>query len=329
MRRRTVSPRGRWVATLLVACAGACGSSDKPITYTPVSATNSGNIYTLQLGDLKMVVDAATGGRITEFSLRGTNVLVTQDENVNYGSTYWPSPQSSWCTAGGGCWPPIAEIDNEPYEASIDGLKSIRLNSVAAPIATAAGSAVTVNKVFTPVPESGAVDVTYTLTNTSAAGSGLSLSLAPWQVSRVEAGGVTFFGLGPGPLTYAVDSDPAFMLAEGAGDLWYQSAPVHHDSKGFADGTGWLAQATTDKLLFLTSFPDIQSAEAAPGESEVEIFTNSSYVEMEGQGAFKTIAPAETLTWTVRWKLRRLPGSAMVAVGDADLASFAGATLAE
>jgi hypothetical protein len=322
--------RGGWATTtLLLACAGACGNSsgDKPVSYTPVTATSDGNLYTLTMGDIKMVVDASTGARITELSLGGTNVLETAAEQTNYGSTYWPSPQSSWCAAGGGCWPPIAAIDSQPYSGSIDdAAKAINMASGAATIPTVADSALTIAKQFTPVPASGSIDVTYTLTNTSPS---VSLSVAPWQVTRVAAGGITFFAPGTGTVTYQADSDPAFMTTAAAGDLWYQSAPVHHDSKAFADGTGWLAQATPDKFLFLTSFPDIQPTDAAPGESEIEFFTDSSYVELEDQGTYTALAPGQALTWTVRWKLRRLPSNASLTVGDPQLAAFATTTLAE
>jgi hypothetical protein len=326
MKPASASWRRAWIPTFLFVCAGACGGGgETPISYTPVSAMDVGGVYTLTLGDLKMVVDSGTGARITEFSLRGTNVLVTQQDNVNYGSTYWPSPQSSWCTAGGGCWPPLEGIDNHSYTGTIDDANSIHFTSEATPIPTVAGSAIIVSKQLTPVPASGAIDVIYTLTNLSVS----SVSLAPWQVSRVAAAGVILFGPGSSPPTYATNSDPEFMVTEGAGDLWYAPAPVHHDSKVFADGAGWLAQVTPDRLLYATSFPDIQPADAAPGEAEIEVFTNTSYVEMEAQGAFTAIAPGDSLTWTVRWKLRRLPGSTTVTSGNADLASLASAALAE
>src|SRR5262245_52118087 len=98
MRRRGAGRRAGSTAALVLACAGACGGGggDKPPVFTPVSATNDAGIYTLKLGDLKMVIDGTWGARITEFSLKGTNVLVTSDENINFGSTYWPSPQASW-----------------------------------------------------------------------------------------------------------------------------------------------------------------------------------------------------------------------------------------
>jgi hypothetical protein len=322
-------PRICRAVAVLGLLAGGCGGggSAKAPTYTPVAATTDGSLYTLALGPLKMVVDAGHGARITSFSYDGTDVLVSRDVNgTNYGATYWPSPQSSWCTAGGACWPPIAAIDTQPYTATIDDANTITLTSGAASITAFPGSAVTVTKQLTPVPESGAIDVAYTLTNTSAS---VAVSVAPWQVSRVATGGMTFFGQGSGDVSYAADSDPAFTVTEAEGDRWYAFAPVSLYSKAFADGTGWLGQVTPDRLLYLQSFPDIQPSEAAPGEAEVEIFTSGDYVEIEPQGALATVAPGAALVWTIRWKLRPLPAGATVAAGNAGLASFAADTLAE
>jgi hypothetical protein len=327
MRQSAAFRRAGWAPALLLACAGGCGGGgDKPPSFTPVSATTDGTLYTLTLGDLKMVVDGSRGARVTELSLRGTNVLVTRDQNGTYGSTYWPSPQSSWCTAGGGCWPPPAAIDTGPYTGSIDATNSITLTSGAASLDGVAGSAFTVEKQLSPVPASGAVDVSYTLTNTSSSD---SLSVAPWQISRVATGGLTFFGQGSEPVTYATDTDPAFTVSAAAGDSWYAFAPVGHDSKAFADGTGWLAQVTPDRLLYLVSYPDIQPAQAASGEAEIEVFTGGDYVEIEAQGALTMVGPGEALTWTVRWKLRPVPGGTTVAAGNEDLASLARTTIGE
>ena len=96
----------------------------------------------------------------------------------------------------------------------------------------------------------------------------------------------------------------SFALTAVAGDLWYASAPVNHNSKAFADGAGWLPQVTPSRLLFLASYPDTQPGAAAPGGAEIEIFTNGDYVEIEAQGPLTAIAPGDALTWTVRWKLR-------------------------
>lgn len=316
---------------VLGVCAGACGGGggEKAPIFTPVSATTDGTLYTLQLGDLKMVVDGSRGARVTEFSLFGTNALVSHELSAgNFGSTYWPSPQSSWCAAGGGCWPPPVAIDEQPYTGAVDADNSIHVTSGTASIGSVAGSAIVVDKRFVPAPEHGAVDVTYTLTNTSP---DVSVVLAPWQITRVYASALTFFAPGTGDVTYAPNTDSSFTLKDAEGYRFYRSDIVIHDSKAFADGTGWIAQLTPERLLYVSQASDIQPAEAAPGEAEIEIFTNSNYVyvEVEQQGALTTIAPGEALTWTVRWKLRRAPADTSVAAPTPALAALTDAVLAE
>jgi hypothetical protein len=315
---------------LVVAGGGACGGSSG--SYTPVSATvdATGAVYTLAMGDLKMVVNTS-GARITEFSLGGTNVLTGPDvDPQNYGSTFWPSPQSSWCPSGGGCWPPIGVLDVGGYVGNIDPSTSgIQMSSGSTTIAAFAGSIVSVTKQFTPVPASGAVDVTYTLSNDAAS---VPISIAPWQVSRVKAtGGLTFFASPEGSVTYAAGSDPAFTFTDAGGDVWYDFSSVTTNSKALADGSGWLAHVTAGGLFFSLQFPDIRPADAAPGEAEVEIYTGPSadYLEMETQGPYTMLPPGGTLAWNVRWKLRSVPGGTSVTVDSPGLISFAGATLAE
>ena len=228
---------------------------------------------------------------------------------------------------GGACWPPPAALDSGTYAADpINASNNISLTSGPTPLDTVAGSALVLNKTFVPLPESGAINVVYQLSNSSTSA---TVSLAPWQISRVATNGLTFFGQGAGPVTYTSDSDPTFAVTEGAGDLWYASAPVTHDSKAFADGAGWLAQATPDRLLSLVSWTDVMPAQIAPGEAEIEVFTNGDYVEIEAQGALTTLAPGQGLTWAVQWKLRPIPAGASVAAGSADLAALATTTLAE
>ena len=277
----------------------------------------------LQLGPIKMAIDASVGARITEFSYDGTNVLTGPDVNsTNYGSTFWPSPQSSWYATTS--WPPIAAIDNQAYTGSIDSAtNSIQLVSAPATIGQFANSQVTVTKKFTPVPASGAIDITYTLSNVSPS---VSVSVAPWEISRVRGtGGTTFFGQGNSSVTYQSGSDPIFQLTELDRMIWYSFVSVNANSKALADGAGWIAHATADNLLYLVSYPDIQPGVAAPGEAELEVFTGigGDYVEIEPQGAFTNIAPGANFPWTTRWKLRQVPNSTTVAVGSADLETFA------
>ena len=153
-------------------------------------------LYTLTLGDLKMVVDGAKGARITEFSLRGTNVLVTRDRDTTTTAARTGRARSRAGARRAAVAGPRRPPSTAGLHGRIDAANSIQLTSAEQSIAGIAGSAVTVTKQFTPVPDSGAIDVTYTLTNVSPT---VGISLAPWQVSRVATGGLTFFGRAAAP----------------------------------------------------------------------------------------------------------------------------------
>ena len=282
-----------------------------------VSVTTDGNNhYTLQVGSMKMVIDAGVGARITEFSLNDTNVLTAPavDQSAghnNYGCTFWTSPQAAWS------WPPVAALDSQAYSGVIDAAtNSVELVSGTA---TISNTPLTVTKRFVPVPESGAIDVTYTITNLS---SSLAIKLAPWQISRVAGtGGLTFFAKGTGTYT----STGTLALTDADGIYWFTFAAATVNSKALSDGAGWIAHVTKDKLLLLFEYPDIQATEAAPNEAEVEVYTgpNGDYVEVEPQGAYTSLEPGATREWKVRWKLRQIDSSTTVSAGSASLQAFA------
>jgi len=131
-------------------------------------------LATLRLGNRKLVVDAAFGGRITEFSLDGKNALLSEGELS--GSTFWTSPQKDWG------WPPPAEIDSGPYQIQLQD-NELKLTSAMAP-----GLEVRVEKKIASNAQGNGFDITYTLRNMS----NRSIKLAPWEVTRVP-GGYTFY----------------------------------------------------------------------------------------------------------------------------------------
>jgi len=293
-------------------------------SYQPVTATNAGSQYTLQMGPIKLVIDGGTGARVIEFSYNGANMFTGSDVNgTNYGSTFWPSPQSSWYASN--TWPPIPEIDTSAYAGSVGSDNVIQLTSKPATLGTVANSQFTVTKQFKPVPESGAIDITYTINNVS---SSVAITVAPWEVSRVKGiGGLTFFGKGSNTPTIATGSDATnFVVTEANGIYWYKCTTLAATaSKCFADGVGWIAHVSADNILFLMTYPDIQPSQAASGEAEVEFYNkkgDGDYVEIEPQGASTEIAPGTSLQWTVRWKLRAVPNGTTVDVGSTDLATF-------
>ena len=240
------------------------------ITPAPIPTLSSKNtLHTLSVGPLRMTIDAAKGARIVEFSHDGKNVLSGPEINpANYGSTFWPSPQSLWG------WPPMAAIDSDPYTGGATG-DSLLFTSEPGRLGDGAKAAsLTVSKRFVPVPDLPAIDVTYTMANVSATDVP-PIEVAPWQITRVRGTrGLTFFALGQGP----VNASPGLPIHVENGVGWYAFSPATGDSKTFADGQGWIAHVTGEHLLFVLRFEDLAPADSPTGESEIELYTGSPIV---------------------------------------------------
>ena len=87
----------------------------EPPSASPVKPTIDGGRHVFAWDDVRVEIDAATGGRVTALCLGGRNLLSEPAADAgNYGSTFWPSPQSAWG------WPPLAEIDHGPYRADVE-----------------------------------------------------------------------------------------------------------------------------------------------------------------------------------------------------------------
>jgi len=247
--------------------------------------------FVLTLDDARLELDAARGGRVTALYMGERNLLSGAEvDAVNYGSTFWTSPQSAWG------WPPVEEIDSAPYVAALDG-EAVELQGPAsAALGVAVGKRVQVDRAL------GAFVLAYRVVSHAAE----PVRVAPWEVTRVRPNGLTFFATGGG--TFAPSDLPA--RADG-GVTW-----VHHDAaviaghqKLYADaGEGWVAHVDGD-ALFVKTFGLVPRAAHAPGEAQVEIYASSHhrYVEVEQQGAYETLAPGGALEWRVEWRVRRLP----------------------
>ena len=167
------------------------------------------------------------------------------------------------------------------------------------------------------------VTIEYTLTNTGSA----AASWAPWEVSRVNATGLTFF-----PEGAAIPAKPgsfgALLALQGAGGAaWLDYKPSLYTSGNYIvarDGLeGWSAHAESG-VVFIKSFTDIAPAEIPPEEGEIQLWTDNTHtaLEMENEGAYVSLAAGQSLVWTVRWYLRTIPADTPVTVGSAKLLDF-------
>lgn len=276
-----------------------------------LAPTVDGGRYVFRAGELTLAVDPSIGGRVTQLSLGGTNVLTGPEVVANgegslpnmFGSTFWTSPQSDWG------WPPEEAIDRAPHRARLDGPV---LELVSEPGATT-GYAVTKRIWMDAAREQ--VTLEYVLENRRA-----TLPAAPWEISRVPKEGLVFFpARSPALPPSTLDS----TLLDGVAWLDIAHAPGL-DSKLFQDGSeGWLAYVRRG-VAFIKTFEDIARAEQASGEAEIEIFVSGAfdYIEIEQQGRLGLPPRGGSSRWRVGWLLRRLPPDITVSLGDAALVSW-------
>jgi peptidoglycan hydrolase-like protein with peptidoglycan-binding domain len=274
--------------------------------------TMNGAKFALAFGSTHLEIDAENGARITALRVGGStgqNLLAdsaSTGELDNWGSTFWPSPQN-WS------WPPtesgsIDAINSLPYAAVSEGTSLTLTSGV-----NAAAPTVSVIKKFSADLANEAIVIEYTITNRGSE----PVTVAPWEVTRMAAGGLTFYAGNGAPLAHGL---PLLPTTDAAGVTWSRHDPTDSTQyKLFADGQGWLAHAAHD-LLLIKSFPDLSPEQSPAGEAEIEIYAAQKYVEVEQQGAVQTLAAGEALHWTVRWYARKL--SAPAAVGSADLVRY-------
>jgi hypothetical protein len=269
-----------------------------------VTVSASRATHALELDGVRFEVDPQAGGRVTSFSLGGFDVLAGSDVDANsYGSTFWTSPQSDWG------WPPPAEVDRSPYSLVV---QEDTLTLTGAPSPTLG---VGVTKQFSADRVRGAIALKYTIHNHGKT----PKRYAPWEVSRVHARGLTFFPSGQ------ASTGPLRVQRLGMGTWFAHDPDVLTDvgQKSFAYGTQGLLAHAARGLLYVKSFATVPSELQAPGEAEIEVYANNRYVEVEVQGPYTVIEPGASVTWTVRWYLRKLPPSLVPFPGNTELLAFA------
>jgi hypothetical protein len=267
------------------------------VCSTPSFALIDGR-YRLDDGPLAVELDPADGGRMTELSLFGTNVLLGRGAAASHGSSFWPSPQRDWG------WPPPAELDSLPWHAELrDG--ALRLES-----AVTARLDLSATQLVTAAPHG--VRIEHRLRNHGEA----PRAVAPWRNSRVGPRGLTFY---PSPGATLEGSTLKLTPAED-GVSWLRHDPVTmtENAKSFADGgEGWLAHVA-GQLLLLMTFPKVPRSAQAPTEAEIELYVDRTglFVEVEQQGPYEPIPPGgESTPWVVHFQVHVVPAEVPVSPG--------------
>jgi hypothetical protein len=258
-------------------------------TYGAVIADAGDGKYTITNGSLTMTV-SKEGGKILSFKYNDAEVISQTKFPNSFGSTFWTSPQKEWN------WPPVPEFDRMPYEVKTEGGLTMT-SSVSARLKYQ------VKKEFAVDEKDGAIVVTYSIVNCSDE----VRQVAPWEITRVPNDGIIFFDAAADQIT------PAGLLdfKQEQGLSWYLADEANENRKINADGKGWLAYSANG-LLLLKKFQNIDSTQPAPGEAEIQVYVNArkTFIEIESQGAYTTLQPGASFSWTVRWYLQPYEGAA-------------------
>ena len=240
--------------------------------------------YQLAVGDVTMVVDAGNGGKILSYKYKDQEVISQLRWPESFGSTFWTSPQKEWN------WPPVPEYDKNPYEAQLaDGVLTLT-SQVSEKLKYR------VKKQFCIDKKDPSIAITYTILNED----DKPRSVAPWEITRVANDGIIFFDAKVEDITPQGLLD--FRAAHGA--VWYLADEQANNRKINADGKGWLAYCANG-LLLVKKFDDLDPSQPAEGEAEIQVYVNrgKTYIELESQGACRSLKPGEALTMTVKWYL--------------------------
>jgi len=140
------------------------------------------------------------------------------------------------------------------------------------------------------------------------------------ELTRVPAGGLTFWPTGPA----GTWGELASATEEIIDHTWYLREEEDGSRlKFFADGKdGWFAHVADQNRIFIKTFADVARKNFAEGEGEIELWVADEYIEQENQSACSPIGVSDSLTYEVRWYLRQLPDSIQVSSGNQDLVDY-------
>ena len=271
--------------------------------------TMSGTSWDGSWGSYRMTIDPSKAGRVTLFQFKSLDVIKPGGDQ---GAYFWPAPQSRWWPNAN--WPPPPSFNDNTYTATTE-------NGGATLVLTGpidADKKLRVTKRFSYDANTDQMVLTYATANTA---TDTARHFAPWEITRGFTGSLVFFPKAT-PFKFVNPSgsglQPDLPLTRDDSVGWYLDK-TYTSNKFFRDGAeGWLAQVK-DSLLFVKQYPDVDSTNFPPWESDIEIYTGGSFIENEVLGPWTAIQPSDSLVWTVRWGCAILAKSANTGVGSEDL----------
>lgn len=274
----------------------------------------NGDSWTTAMGEYTASVAPKNAGKIVGFTFRKADVI---RPTANDGAFFWPAPQHSWLPTPN--WPPPGSFADSAYKTTFNSDSSEIImagppNSI---------TKLQVTKRFKLDSIENALVLSYSTKNTA---TDSARHFAPWETSRGYSKSLLFFPKATrfkfaNPNGSGLQPDLPLTKDDSLG--WYQENGTVSGGKFFRDGgEGWMAQFK-DSILFVKQYPDVDSTNFAPWESDIEGYASQQFIENEVLGPWTAVAPGDSLVWTTRWRCAIIPKSANTQAGSSDLKAAA------
>ncbi len=246
--------------------------------------------YSINYDHLSFIIDPSLGARVLSAKIDDREILLQErDSLLNWGSTFWPAPQSLWN------WPPPRAIHFGAYNARIED------NTLVLKSETDPKLGISAEKRFSVHEKKNFLEIIYKVFNNTDS----TTQIGPWEVTCIPARSAKV--LFPMDETHVqANNTLEFENRDGIGWFEYNPANLKPSQKMFNDASdGWLACIGQEGTIFIKSFENVAPETIAPGQATVEVYVSKrfGYIELENHGRFQQLKPGESLEYKVRWFL--------------------------
>lgn len=211
---------------------------------------------------------------------------------INYGgSKVWPAPQSSWRYA----WPPRRDIEQKGGVCEIGKDGSLLLKTP-----FAASSGVRFERRIELFADRPGLRLTETIINESP----VSKKLSAWEVSQLKPKGMIIL-----PLLQNVEMKMDYGIIPPhtkISSVLFMKDDMYKRKLSLCSREGVSAYFYKGTLLLRRELNVPLDGRYSDGDGNVEIFCGNGYIEMEGLGELRELAPGERRSFIHEWYLFRI-----------------------
>ncbi len=318
------------LAIMVASCSQDNGSEpEEESGVATITYHNWENSVRISNGDCRLIVVPKIG-RIMYYGLAGGNNVLwensqwfgrTLPENgpimqngspvwANFGGDkVWPTEQSQFGEINGFSWPPDPYFDgmSQEYELLENGVK------ITSPVSKFNGARV-IREIR--LAETGTeVTINQTIEKVRAAQkrSVELIDYTIWNVTQIKYPLMTILNLNPNSTFsnqfYDMSGAAAANFTKYDSVAVFMPSPTESQKVG-VDGDNWLAAVVGDVVIG-EFFDRVSGAEYPDNGCSAQVYTSPEYTELEILSPFKALRLNETHDFTIRWRLHKLPESAV------------------